>query len=30
MENPCRFPAWIDKLKIRGRSPVALLALAVI
>ncbi|MCY4071182.1 MAG: hypothetical protein OXG60_07775 [Chloroflexi bacterium] len=30
MENPYRFPAWIDKLKVRGGAPLALLALDVI
>ena len=30
MENPYRFPAWIDKLKVRGGAPYALLTLDVI
>lgn len=30
MENPDRFPPWIDKLKGRGGAPYALLTLDVI
>ncbi len=30
MENPYRFPTWIDKLKVRGGAPYALLTLDVI
>lgn len=30
MENPYRFPTWIDKLKVRGGAPFALLTLDVI
>ena len=30
MENPYRFPTWIDKLKVRGGAPLALLTLDVI
>ena len=30
MENPYRFPTWIDKLKVRGGVPLALLTLDVI
>lgn len=30
MENPNRFPTWIDKLKVRGGAPYVLLTLDVI
>ena len=30
MENPYRFPTWIDKLKVRGGASYALLTLDVI